>query len=305
MRVLGEGSVGGFKVRLFRVGSLVVGIPTEIGPRILHLAHAEAPDVNLFGVVPEFAVETPEGRWRIFGGHRLWTSPEAMPRTYSLDDKPVRVEVREGGVVVEGNPEPQNSVRKRIVIRPRGDGGSVEVVHEVENIGRWPIRFACWAISVMSRGGFAVVPVRAEPVDERGLLPDRVIALWPYTDLRDERLILGTSYVIVRQDPRVEKPLKIGVRARPSWAAYWAGGYLFVKEVHFEEGAPYPDFQSSVEVYTNNLFLELESLGPLREVAPGGVNRHVEIWRVIRVGELKPSEEDAEKIESILQPAQR
>jgi len=293
-----EGNIEGFRVKFVHMNNLIIGITTDIGPRIIYLAHKENPDVNLFGVVPDFSINTSEGKWRIFGGHRLWVSPEAMPRSYSLDDKPIRIRITDSEVIVEGNPEPHNSIKKRILIRPISDNNSIEVVHEIENIGRWPIKFACWAISVMRRNGFAIVPIKPNPVDEKGLLPDRIIVLWPYTNISDERLILGKNYIFVKQDPNIKDPLKIGVRANPPYVAYWIKEYLFVKKISIESNAEYPDFQSNVEVYTNNLFLELETLGPLREIEPGEVNRHSEIWKVISVGELKPLEEDVTRIEN-------
>ncbi|MCD6509691.1 MAG: hypothetical protein J7L11_04790 [Thermoprotei archaeon] len=301
MASIREGTVEGFKAKIVRMGDLIIGIPVEIGPRILYLAHKDDSDINLFGVIPEFAIDTPEGKWKIYGGHRLWVSPEAMPRSYSLDDKPVDVRIRGGEVIIEGNPEPENFIRKRITIRPRSDGNSVEVIHEIENIGRWPIEFACWAISLMKKDGFAIAPIKPKRVDERGLLPDRVITLWPYTDLKDERLILSTNYVFMRQDPKIRDPIKIGVKANPPWAAYWTSGYLFVKKIKYEEGATYPDFQSSIEIYTNNLFLELETLGPLRKIDPGEVNRHTEIWKVSKVGELEPSEEAIGRVKDVIE----
>ena len=296
-----EGNIEGFRVKFIHMNNLIIGVTTNIGPRILYLAHKENPNINLFGVVPDFGIDTPEGKWRIFGGHRLWVSPEAMPRSYSLDNKPVKIKIVDRKVIIEGNPEPQNSIKKRILIRPSSDSNSIEVVHEIENIGRWPIKFACWAISVMRKNGFAILPIKANPVDERGLLPDRVIVLWPYTSINDARLILGTNYVFVRQDPNIKKPVKIGVKAHPPYVAYWVKGYLFVKQISVEKDAEYPDFQSNIEVYTNDLFLELETLGPLREIAPGEVNRHREIWKVVNVGELRPLEEDIAKIEHTIQ----
>ena len=59
--------------------------------------------------------------------------------------------------------------------------------------------------------------------------------------------------------------------------------------------ATYPDFGSTVEIYTNNLFLELETLGPLRRIEPGEVNRHAELWKVIKVGLLAMTEKDVEE----------
>ncbi|MEM1920698.1 MAG: hypothetical protein QXK54_05345 [Ignisphaera sp.] len=291
-----EMNVDGFRVRVFYMGGMAIGVAEDFGPRVLYLAPRDRPNLNLFSVLPDFGVETVDGFWRIYGGHRLWIAPESMPRTYSIDDRPVSIEVRDDVVEVIGNPELLNNVLKSIVFKPLGNSGFVEVVHRVTNIGRWSIEFSCWALSVMKRGGFAIVPIK--PFYRESLLPDRVVALWPYTRLSDKRLIFTDSYIVVVQDPSIEKPLKIGVRANPPWVAYYVDGYVFIKMFRYVDTV-YPDFNVSVEIYTNNLFLELETLGPLKKVAPGEVNTHTELWSVIEVGELEPNEIDiADKLES-------
>ncbi|MCS7112237.1 MAG: hypothetical protein N3D82_01785 [Ignisphaera sp.] len=286
-----EALVNSFRIRMFHINSVNIGVAIDFGPRILYVAPEDKPEFNLFSILPDFGINTPDGFWRIYGGHRLWTSPEAMPRSYSLDNYPVSIEVREGSVIVSGSPEPGNSVLKSIALKPSFINGAVEVIHSIKNIGRWPIEFSCWALSVMRRGGFAIIPIKPRPIDERGLLPDRVISIWPYTRLTDERFILSNNYIFIIQDPSVERPFKIGVRANPPWTAYYVEGYAFVKIFKYER-AVYPDFSVSVEVYTNNLFLELETVGPLRRVEPGEVNVHTEIWKVVKVGSLNPNEED-------------
>lgn len=292
--------IEGFRVKMLKFNQLYLGVAVDIGPRILYAALASDKWYNLFEVVPTFGIETSEGLWRIYGGHRLWVSPEAMPRSYSIDDKPVNIVVKDGEVVIEGNPEPQNSIQKRLIIREGVDEYSVEVVHEVINIGRWPIEFSCWALSVMRRNGFAIAPIESRCTDEKCLLPDRVLVLWPYTRLTDERLTLTDKYIIIRQDPTIDKPFKIGVKVNPPWAAYYVSGYLFVKFFKHEE-AVYPDYGSTVEIYTNNLFLELETLGPLRKVDPEDTNRHKEVWKVVKIGPLEPNSKDiAEKVEPIV-----
>ena len=40
----------------------------------------------------------------------------------------------------------------------------------------------------------------------------------------------------------------------------------------------YPDFGCSFETFTNNDFLELETLGPLTKVLPGNTVEQVEHW---------------------------
>lgn len=289
-----EKIVEGYRLRIYPVNKLLIGIPLDIGPRILYIASLEKPEFNLFSIIPDISIETPEGTWKIHGGHRLWTSPEAMPRSYSLDDKPVELRIERDEIEIVGNPEHANNVLKKIRVTPGEEDYSVKVVHEIINIGRWPLEFSCWAISVMRSNGFAIIPFKPRQVDHHGLLPDRFIVAWPYTRLDDPRIKLRGDYIIVHQDPSVKNPVKIGVRANPPWIAYWVEGYLFKKSFR-EEDAVYPDFGSSVEVYTNDRFLELETLGPLRRIEPGRSNIHVETWSVKRIEGLGPHEKILEE----------
>ncbi|MBS7653836.1 MAG: hypothetical protein QXR06_00160 [Candidatus Bathyarchaeia archaeon] len=291
--------VDGFKVKVASIGDLLIGAAYEIGPRILYLASGKKPELNLFGILPNVGVQTSEGFWRIYGGHRLWSSPEAKPRSYSLDDKPVRVEFNADTLTVYGNPEENNCIQKEIIIKANPSGG-VQVIHRIRNIGRWPITLACWALSVMRKGGFAIIPIKPSKVDEEGLLPDRHVSLWPYTDLTDKRLSFTNEYVFIKQDPNVEKPVKIGANANPEWTAYWVNGMIFMKQFHKEAGE-YPDFDCNVEVYTNSAMLELETLGPLKTINPSESIQHVEVWKVFEAGEVRMTAEDIrDKIEPLL-----
>jgi len=278
------------KIKEFMVGELVIGVAEEIGPRILKLALKGTPSKNLFGILPDAGVETSDGFWHIYGGHRLWTSPEAMPRSYSMDDKPVKIEAGKEYIKIYGNPEIQNGVQKEIEIRKKGRR-EVKVIHRIKNIGRWNIKFACWALSVMRTDGFAIIPIEA---GKKGLLPDRHISLWPYTDLSDGRLIMERDFIFVRQDTAAKGPVKIGTMAYPEWVAYWVDGQLFIKKFVQQEGE-YPDFGCSVEVYTNSYMLELETVGPLREIEPDGVIEHTEIWSIEEVPVLSPSSRDIKR----------
>ncbi|MEM2761714.1 MAG: hypothetical protein QW294_02735 [Candidatus Bathyarchaeia archaeon] len=295
-----EKIIDGFRVKVASIGDMLIGAACDIGPRIIYLASVKRPELNLFGVLPNAGVETSEGFWRIYGGHRLWAAPEAKPRSYSLDNQPVNIETDSDSLTVHGNPEEKNSIQKEITVKANPDGG-VQVVHRIRNIGRWPIRLACWALSVMRRNGFAIVPIKPMKVDAEGLLPDRHISIWPYTNIADKRLVLTSEYIFVKQDPKAAGPLKIGAKANPNWAAYWVEGMLFLKQFNYEGGAEYPDFSCSVEVYTNPDMLELETLGPLKTVEPSGVIEHVEVWRVSNVGKIKMKPENIrEKIEPLI-----
>ena len=58
---------------------------TTAGPRIVRLTLAGSDD-NLFAEVADIKIPTPYGDYSLFGGHRLWHSPEAMPRSYMPDN---------------------------------------------------------------------------------------------------------------------------------------------------------------------------------------------------------------------------
>ena len=288
-----ERTFGGWQMKVFAMNGLLLGIPASIGPRILYLASEEEPEFNLFGT-PDITAETADGTWHIFGGHRLWTSPEATPRSYALDNAPVPISTRGSSITITGNPEVANGVRKFIEISPAGPA-AVRVVHRIENISRWPLTFAPWALSVMTTGGFATIPVRRTRVDEAGLLPDRRLTLWPYSSLADNRFVFTDDYIFLKQDTAAAGPVKIGAAARPCWTAYSIGTVTFVKSFAGQD-AEYPDFGCTVEVYTNHAMLELETLGALATVPPGGSLRHTETWHLLKTGPLQPSQAEIERI---------
>jgi hypothetical protein len=294
-----ETRIKGFNVKIFSINDLLIGVATEIGPRILYLAGKNSLQKNIFDISPEFGVNTVEGFWRIYGGHRLWSAPEAKPRSYSMDDKPVRIEIEGECVTIYGNPERENSIRKEIAIKPFGNDG-VQVIHRIQNIGRWPIKLGCWGLSLMEGEGFVVIPIKPSKVDKEGLLPDRHITIWPYTDLGDKRLKLTSDYIFVSKNSEVTKPLKIGTMANPGWSAYIIGETAFIKEFSRIEGE-YPDFGCNVEVYTNANMLEFETLSPLKTLEPSTSVEHPEKWTIIKTGKIETRADDVKnKLELLL-----
>ncbi|UCH36072.1 MAG: hypothetical protein JSV65_06875, partial [Armatimonadota bacterium] len=86
------------------------------------------------------------------------------------------------------------------------------------------------------------------------------------------------KYITLQQDPTATKPQKIGVGNRENWIAYAVNGDLFVKTFQYRDGATYPDFGCSTEVFTNADMLEVETLGPMTALAPSETVEHVENW---------------------------
>src|SRR3972149_7491231 len=73
-------------------------------PRIVRCAPAGKP--NMFADLGKSPIPTPYGDFYFRGGHRLWHSPEAMPRTYIPDNEGATVHEIENGIHIDQPTEP-------------------------------------------------------------------------------------------------------------------------------------------------------------------------------------------------------
>jgi hypothetical protein len=254
-------------------------VTTAVGPRVIRFGFVGGE--NLFMESPEALAKTGGDDWRLYGGHRLWHSPEHPVRTYWPDNQPVAYEMSDGALRVTQPVEPTTGIEKQIEIRLADSGTRVEVQHRLTNRGMWEVALAPWALTVMAPGGFAVLPQEPFKPHTEELLPARPLVLWPYVDMADPRWTWGTRFVILRQDP-ARGPQKIGVRNTRGWMAYVLRGQLFVKRSMLVPGAAYPDDGCNFEAFTNEHMLEVETLGPLERLAPGAAIEHPEVWSLHR-----------------------
>lgn len=259
----------------------------DFGPRILHFSRPGAN--NVFACLPGAGRNTPAGFWQIAGGHRLWVAPEHYPDTYHPDNDPVQVETFAGGVRLAGVSEPGTGLQKVIEVEFAADAPIVRVKHRIRNTARETRRLSPWALSVMAPGGTAVLPLRPPDADPEGMLPTHAVALWPYSDPADPRWTWGKGFLLLRQDPGMETPQKVGVTGQEGWAAYVNGGTAFLKAYVYEPSGEYPDRNVSLEVYTDHRLLEVESLGPLQRIAGGAEAVWTEVWG-LREGDVEPAQ---------------
>jgi hypothetical protein len=240
-------------------------------------------DLNDLPVVP-----TPYGDFRFRGGHRLWHAPEAMPRTY-IPDTPVTVTSLPDGVLFDTETEPGTGIRKKIEIRLSPDRPSLTVTHTLMNDGMWSVELAPWAITQFRLGGTVILPLPVGNTDPAGLLHNRQFSLWPYARFHDPRLKLDDKYIVFNADALLP-PFKIGYFNTVGWIGYWLDGIFFRKGFDVQKNSSYPDNNCNAEMYCNNRFVELESLGPLARLDPGASITHVEKWDVLREIGFLPKE---------------
>ncbi|MDW7658783.1 MAG: hypothetical protein SCM11_16565 [Bacillota bacterium] len=253
-------------------------VPEDVGPRVIHLGCPGGS--NLFAKLPDFQGPGAEEAWRIYGGHRLWHSPEDALRTYYPDNRLVHVEPTAAGLIVQQETESTTQLQKSLEIVLNAQ--SVTVIHRIRNNSLWPLRYAAWAISAMAPGGTAFTRLRTKKSDTP-YLSDLGVNIWPHTSMADSRALWGDQYFMLRQDTNVHQPFKVGLANDVHWVAYQNGSSLFIKSFDKDPVAMYPDNNSSIALYTCDQFSEIETLSPLREVNPGETVTHSERWHLLSV----------------------
>ena len=166
-------------------------------------------------------------------------------------------------------------------------------MHTLRNCNRWDVELAAWGITVMAPGGKAIIPMPQG--DPEALLPNTFISLWPYVTLSDGRIRFGSKYTLVQQDSKCG-PAKMGCNCEDGWIAYQNKGITFIKKYEHFVDAEYPDNGCSVECYTNDQMLEIETLSPLYQLAYGEEVQHTEVWSALRLSKEILDEADAELV---------
>ncbi len=226
--------------------------------------------------------------WYIYGGHRLWTSPEAMPRTYYPDNEPVNVTLTEQGAIFTPPVQKWNQYGYAIEVQLSEDSADVTVIHKLKNYSPWDVTLSLWPISVLSSGGTEVFP---QPTYDAGFLANRQIAFWSYAKMTDTRLGWLDRYIILKQDGNISEEFKMGLGSDHGYALYFNHGDVFVKQFEAKRDGNYPDGGMSFETYTNQLFLEMETLSELKTIAPEETAEHVERWSLYK-GQLPELSDD-------------
>jgi len=255
--------------------SLRLLITRSIGPRIISFGFHE--EENLFAELPNFITELPNGGvFHFYGGHRLWVAPETFETTYIPDDSPVDISPLENGLRITQPVEPQTGLQKSLDILLTGET-QVVITHQITNHQSQNVTCAPWAITQFKTGGVAILP---QATHDTGVLPNRSLALWSYTDMSNPHVVWGREYILVAAN--MASPFKVGFPNPRGWLAYWLNGTLFVKRADYHPQAEYYDMGSSSECYCNDQFLELETLAPISTIPPRGTAIHVETWNLYK-----------------------
>jgi hypothetical protein len=268
-------------------GEIELIVTGDVGPRIIRFGFVGGQ--NLFKEYPDQLGKTGEEKFQLRGGDRVWKAPEDPIATWSPDNVPVEIVPTPTGLIARAAVDPLTKLQKEIEVSMSPSGTEVTVSHRIANGSLFALEYAPWALTMMAQGGMAVTGFPPRGKHPANLQATNPLVMWAYTNLSDKRWTFTKKYMALKQDPNNSEAQKLGMFNPNTWAAYVLNGEAFVKQTQADATKTYPDFGCSFETFTNNEFLEIETLGPLTKVLPGKTAEQVEHWSVhrnVRVAEL-------------------
>ncbi len=284
-------------------GCVELKVTLDVGPRIISFSLCNGENLFFEDINDELQSNTAELQatygegsvWHIYGGHRLWISPEYIS-TYYPDNEPVDYKVNGNSILFTPKVQRVTGLLCELEVIVE-EQNNVKVLHHVTNLSGQAKEFAPWALTVMDKGGIEILEWNDH---KNGWLSNRNLILWDYTDMSDDRIMWGKKYLSLKQDEHATCPFKIGIDNRKGWVAYINKGVMFVKRFTHNEKAAYPDNGCSYETYTNAIMLEAETVGEFAVVENNQKITHIERWEIIENIDQKDAQNEA-SIDALVQ----
>jgi len=272
-------------------GEVELIVTGDVGPRVIRFGFVGGQ--NLFKEFTDQMGMSGEEKFQLRGGDRVWKAPEDPIATWAPDNVPVEITPTATGLIARAPVEPLTNLQKEIEISMPPSGTSVTVSHRITNRSLFALEFAPWVLTMMTPGGSEITGFPPRGTHPAHLEATNPLVMWAYTNLADKRLTFTKQYLVLRQDPMNSEAQKVGLFNRNTWAVYLLNGEAFVKRATADPTKTYTDFGCSFETFTNNEFLEIETLGPLTKVEPGHTVEQVEQWSLARNVNLTQVTDDA------------
>lgn len=272
-------------------GEVELVVTSDVGPRVMRFGFVGGQ--NLFKEFAEQLGGSREEKAQLRGGDRVWKAPEDPVATWAPDNVPVEITTTATGLIARAPVEPLTSLQKEIEVRMAASGTEVTVFHRITNRSLFSLEYSVWALTMMAPGGTAISGFPPRGRHPANLEATNPLVMWAYTNLSDKRWVFTKKYLALKQDSSNSEAQKLGMFNPNTWGAYVLNGEAFIKRSHAGSGETYPDFGCSFETFTNNEFLEIETLGPLTKVPPGKTTEQVEHWSLHRNVRLTDLTDDA------------
>ncbi len=243
-------------------------VAVDIGPRIVYFGEEK----NVLFV--DEKLELGRNSWKIYGGHRFWTSPETED-TYNPDNESCEVTEDSKSISIS-KLDKKTNLEKKINISI--ENNEFIVKHILINKGEMLYHAGIWALTCIVPAGKIFFPW-VSPGEWR---MKKIIywEKWPgqSTNINSTSFIKGKDLFIIKINGEMAK---LGTTGYGGFLGVANDNYTFIKKFDFIQGAVYPDDNCAIEIYTSQKFCELETLSPMVTLIPNYPLVHVERWKYI------------------------
>jgi hypothetical protein len=229
--------------------------------------------------------------WTNFGGDKTWPSPQAdwpafisraWPPPQAFDSMPVTAVADERSLILTSPVDPQYGVRTVRRIQLDHSEPTMTISTTFEKVQGKPVKIGIWVISQLKDPEVVFMPV---PPTSRFSAGYTAFSKEIPPSLRVEKNLLS-----MKRDS--QKEYKIGGDGN---SLIWLGKEcgLLIDSPRVAD-AQYPDEGSSMEIYTNPdplPYVELETLGPVKELKPGDAISRVNKYTLFRRTSETPAAE--------------
>lgn len=278
MRINAVEHAGLAAIELVERGSRLV-IVHAIGPRIAWVGALGRGNLLFW----DDAGRHTRGAWRLYGGHRLWTTrPDAdeSEEAYAPDNDPCRVRELADGVAITAPPD-RSRIEKTIAVRARASGWSIE--HRLRNAGEMLWSGGAWALTcTLPRARTRYRIPLDEPDGRWDVFTMIVPRRWGGTHtsrIADPQFRIADDEIAIRAQGTEAKRMVFAARGTIQMRDPSRGE--LTKRAQLVPGARYP-LGTNLAVYLGpaSFMVELETMSPIVTLAPGASLRHVEHWTV-------------------------
>jgi len=146
-----------------------------------------------------------------------------------------------------------------------------------KNIDLEKIPLTIWSLSKIKTPNISFTKIAENSIFKNGF----VISKWPDAkNYAEENASVNGDILTLKSSE--EFPQKIGCDAK-KWVAGYLNDTLFIEEFNFDENAVYPDYGTSVTIFGNHLFTELECLSPESTLSIGEKINYNLSWNLIKI----------------------
>jgi hypothetical protein len=254
-RIMYYGFVGGENV-LYE-NSALEGVLFNTGEYYNGNDEIQAPNVGGNRVLP-----CSEDYFHVLTGSRHIPDPFINASSYD-------VTFLKNGIVLESPISKILGVQIQRTITISGKGTGVNIQQELikkmpaQNAAIEKIPLTIWSLSKIKTPNCSYFPIHKESIFKDGYF----IPEWP--DAKNNAAInVTTNSAILKIKSSETLPQKVGSDAK-KWIAGFLEKTLFIEKFTFDEKGVYPDNGTSVTIFGNNLFTELECLSPEKTLQIG------------------------------------